>query len=443
MNNRRGGASRSIAVRLTWWIACVIVALSAAACVVSFAAAYVEANKLQDGHLREIGALIDSGEIALTRSAAAWHGSEDEDVRLVISRLDKPSTDTDALIPVSTLSGLTDGMHNVEVKHQSWRVSVRTLTNGERISVAERSAIRDEIASDGALRTLLPMLALTPVLIVVVVVLVRRMLLPLRRLAKVVDQQDDATFDVLSEQDIPKELLPFVTSINRLIGRLKEAMSQQRRFIADAAHELRSPLAALSLQAEHLGAAGNPHVARERLVTFQAALRRTVRLVEQLLALARSQHGSTIEPSAVSLRQLATDAVVNAVDMAQCKQVDLGLEKVDDIDVIVDVPALAIVLRNLVDNAVRYTPAGGKVDVSVTRSAGNLLVEVTDTGPGIPDDQLLRVLEPFYRMPGTVAAGSGLGLSIVSEIARRSGGQLVLENVAGGLRASYRHPLRS
>lgn len=149
-----------------------------------------------------------------------------------------------------------------------------------------------------------------------------------------------------------------------------------------------------------------------------------------------------MEPSVVSLRQLASDAVVNAVDMAQSKQVDLGLEKVDDIEVIADVPALAVVLRNLVDNAVRYTPEGGRVDVSVTRHGGDLLIEVTDTGPGIPDDQLLRVLEPFYRMPGTVAAGSGLGLSIVSEIARRSGGQLLLENVDGGLRACYRHPLR-
>ncbi|MBN3752765.1 two-component sensor histidine kinase [Paraburkholderia sp. Tr-20389] len=443
MNDRRGRTARSIAVRLTWWIACVIVALSIAACVMSFAAAYVEANKLQDGHLREIGALIDNGEIVLKRSAAAWHDREDADVRLVITRLDQPSTESDGLIPVSTLSALSDGMHNVEVRNESWRVSVRRLTNGERISVAERSDIRDEIASDGALRTLLPMLALTPVLIVVVIVLVRRMLLPLRHLAKVVDQQDDATLDVLSEQGIPKELLPFVTSINRLIGRLKDAMSQQRRFIADAAHELRSPLAALSLQAEHLGAADNPHVARERLIRFQAALRRTVRLVEQLLALARSQHGSTMEPAVVSLRQLASDAVVNAVDMAQSKQVDLGLETVDDVEVVADVPALAVVLRNLVDNAVRYTPEGGRVDVSVTRRAGDLLIEVRDTGPGIPDDQKLRVLEPFYRMPGTVAAGSGLGLSIVSEIARRSGGQLLLENVDGGLRACYRHPLRS
>ncbi|WP_235850979.1 ATP-binding protein [Paraburkholderia piptadeniae] len=417
----------------------VIVALSVIAGAASFSAAYHEANKLQDGHLREIGALIDAGKLVLAAPTVAWQGSQDSDVRLVISRLDRSSASTDALITIPET--LPDGLHNLDGDDRSWRVNVRTLHTGERIAVAEVSVVRDEIARDGAMRTLFPMLALTPILVALVVFLVRAMLLPVRRLANVVDQQDDATLDALSEQDIPNELLSFVTSINRLIGRLKDAMSQQRRFIADAAHELRSPLAALSLQAEHLGAADNALVARERLVSFHAAIRRTARLVEQLLTLARSQHGSSMEPSAVCLRQLANEAIVNAVDMAQCKQVDLGLDKVDDVEVIADTAALSVVLRNLVDNAVRYTPEGGRVDVSVTQNGEHLLMEVKDSGPGIPEDQLSRVLEPFYRIPGTAAAGSGLGLSIVSEIARRSGGGLVLENMDRGLRACYRHPL--
>ncbi|MEM5385721.1 ATP-binding protein [Paraburkholderia phymatum] len=439
MDGRQERSPRSMTSRLTWWIATVIVALSVIAGGASFSAAYHEANRLQDGHLREIGALINAGKLVLAAPTVAWQGSQDSDVRLVILRLGQSSARKDA--PIAIPQTLPDGLHNLDEEGKSWRVSVRTLHSGERIAVAELSMVRDEIARDGAMRTLFPMLALTPILVALIVLLVRTTLLPVRRLAKVVDQQDDATLDALSEQDIPKELLPFVTSINRLIGRLKDAMSQQRRFIADAAHELRSPLAALSLQAEHLGAADNPLVARERLVSFQAAIRRTARLVEQLLTLARSQHGSSMKPAAVCLRQLANEAVVNAVDMAQSKQVDLGLDKVDDVEVIADTAALSVVLRNLVDNAVRYTPEGGKVDVSVTQNGEHLLVEVKDSGPGIPEDQLSRVLEPFYRIPGTTAAGSGLGLSIVSEIARRSGGGLVLENMESGLRVCYRHPL--
>ncbi|WP_087086860.1 ATP-binding protein [Caballeronia catudaia] len=426
--------------RLTWWIAPVVVALSVIAGGASFGAAYHEANKLQDGHLREIGALIDARKLVLNTASVAWQGSQDSDVRLVIARLG-PSQDGANAAPITVPATLPDGLHNLEADGANWRVDVRTLHSGERIAVAELSMIRDEIATDGALRTLFPMLALTPVLVALVVFLVRGMLLPVRRLASVVDLQDDATLDALSEEGIPKELLPFVTSINRLIERLKDAMSQQRRFIADAAHELRSPLAALSLQAEHLSAADNALVARERLVSFLGAIRRTARLVEQLLALARSQHGSSIKPSAVSLRELASDVVIQTVNMAEDKRVDLGLHHVDDVQVIADAPALAVVLRNLVDNAVRYTPPGGRVDVSVMLNAEDLLLEVKDSGPGIPEDQLSRVLEPFYRIPGTVSSGSGLGLSIVAETARRSGGHFQLQNIEGGLRACYRQPL--
>lgn len=441
MDGRQERAPRSMTSGLTWWIASVVVALSVIAGTASFAAAYHEANKLEDGHLREIGALIDANKLVLGTTAIAWQGSRDSNVRLVISRLGAGSKDADASIPLDVPATLPDGLHNLESEGRNWRVSVRTLHTGDRIAVAELSMIRDEIARDGAFRTLFPMLALTPVLIGMVVVLVRRMLSPVRNLAGVVDLQDDATLEALSEQGIPKELLPFVRSINQLIGRLKEAMFQQRRFISDAAHELRSPLAALSLQAEHLGAADSALVARERLVTFHAAIRRTARLVEQLLALARSQHGSTMKPAVLSLRDIASDAVIHAVDMAHDKRVDLGLDKIDDIAVVADAPALSVVLRNLVDNAVRYTPEGGRVDVSVTLHGKYLELEVRDSGPGIPDDELSRVLEPFYRIPGTRTPGSGLGLSIVSETARRSGGQLILENLDGGLRARYRHPL--
>ena len=441
MDRRQERLPRSMTSQLTWWIASVVVALSVIAGAASFAAAYHEANKLEDGHLREIGALIDAKKLILDSNFTTWQGAQDSNVRLVISRLGQASNDTNPSSPITIPETLPDGLHNLEADGRHWRVSVRTLHSGERIGVAELSMIRDEIARDGAFRTLFPMLALTPVLVALVFFIVRGMLMPVHRLSELVDQQDDTTLAALSERDIPRELLPFVMSINRLIGRLKEAMSQQRRFIADAAHELRSPLAAVSLQAEHLCSADTAVVARERLDSFHASIRRTARLVEQLLALARSQHGPSIGPSVVSLREFASDVVIASVNMAEDKQVDLGLARVDDVEVRADASALAIVLRNLVDNAVRYTPDGGRVDVSVTLSGPDLLLEVTDTGPGIPEDELSRVLEPFYRIPGTRVSGSGLGLSIVSETARRSGGRLVLENIAGGLRACYRHPL--
>jgi two-component system OmpR family sensor kinase len=286
------------------------------------------------------------------------------------------------------------------------------------------------------------MLLLLPVLFMVIVVIVRAKLAPLTRLASVVDRQTDMSLEPLPEDGITSEALPFVRSINRLIARLREAISHQRRFVASAAHELRSPLAALSLQAGNLGTTITSADARERLMALQSGLRRTHRLVEQLLTLARSEQGALEQPTRVSLRAVATEVINATIGLAREKDIDLGFEHFDELEVVVDASSLTVVLRNLVDNAVRYTPAGGKVDVSVVRAGSEVVFEVADSGPGVPDAELERVLEPFYRLDHSIASGSGLGLSIVSEIARRTGGRLALENVVGGFRARYFQPLR-
>ncbi|WP_242665715.1 MULTISPECIES: ATP-binding protein [Paraburkholderia] len=411
------------------------------ACALSFVFAYQEARELQDGQLKEIAALIDSRALAFTGSRPSVESSQDADLKVVIDRLSDETTHTPAaglVIPNS----LADGFHDLDGNGQRWRVHIRTLRSGERIAVAEPSALRDEIAQDGSMRTLVPMLILLPGLFIVVVVIVRTKLAPLTRLANVVDRQTDASLEPLSEDGIANEALPFVRSINRLIARLKEAITHQRRFVASAAHELRSPIAALSLQAGNLGAAITSPDARERLVVLQSGLRRTHRLVEQLLELARSEQGALERPVAVSLRAVATDVINATIGLAREKDIDLGFEHFDELDTIIDVSSVTVVLRNLVDNAVRYTPVGGKVDVSVVQAGSDVMFEVVDSGPGIPDVELERVLEPFYRLDHSAASGSGLGLSIVSEIARRTGGRLVLENTDGGFRARYFQPLR-
>jgi two-component system OmpR family sensor kinase len=441
MVGRQGRQSRSLTLQLSVWIGCVIVAVGVIACGLSFAFAYQEARELQDGQLEEIAALIDSGALAFTGSRPSIESSMDADVKVAIDRLSDAASGIARAAGLVIPTAMADGFHDLDGNGKSWRVNIRTLHSGERIAVAEPSALRDEIAHDGAMRTLIPMLLLLPALFVVIVVIVRTKLAPLTRLAGVVDRQTDVSLEPLSENGITSEVLPFVRSINRLIARLKEAMSHQRRFVASAAHELRSPLAALSLQAGNLGTTIASPRARERLVAFQSGLRRTHRLVEQLLALARSEQGALGEPTTVSLRAVATDVINATIGLAREKDIDLGFEQFDELDAVVDVSSLTVVLRNLVDNAVRYTPVGGKVDVSVVQVGNEVVFEVADSGPGIPSDELERVLEPFYRLDHSVASGSGLGLSIVSEIARRTGGRLVLENIDGGFRTRYFQPL--
>jgi two-component system OmpR family sensor kinase len=428
-------------LQLSAWIGCVIVGVGVIACGLSFAFAYQEARELQDGQLMEIAALIDSRALAFTGSRPSVESSQDADVKVVIDRLSDARTGVVQAAGLAIPMATADGFHDLNRNEQSWRVNIRTLRNGERIAVAEPSALRDEIAQDGAMRTLVPMLLLLPGLFIVIVVIVRTKLAPLTRLASVVDRQTDTSLEPLPEDGIANEVLPFVRSINRLITRLKEAISYQRRFVASAAHELRSPLAALSLQAGNLGATITSPDARERLLAFQSGLRRTHRLVEQLLALARSEQVALEQPTTVSLRAVATEVINATIGLAREKDIDLGFEHFDELDAVVDVSSVTVVLRNLVDNAVRYTPAGGKVDVSVVQAGGEVMFEVADSGPGIPDAELERVLEPFYRLDHSIASGSGLGLSIVSEIARRTGGRLVLENIDGGFRARYFQPL--
>ncbi|SOE66396.1 Signal transduction histidine kinase [Burkholderia sp. OK233] len=442
MVGRQGKQSRSLTLQLSVWIGCVIVGVGVIACGLSFLFAYQEARELQDGQLKEIAALIDNGALAFTGSRPSIESSQDADVKVVIDRLSGEATGFAQAAGLIVPNTLADGFHDLEDKGQRWRVNIRTLRGGERIALAEPSALRDEIARDGAMRTLVPTLILLPGLCIVIVVIVRTKLAPLSRLANVVDRQTDISLEPLSEEGITNEALPFVRSINRLISRLREAISLQRRFVASAAHELRSPLAALSLQAENLRKTITSPDARERLMAFQSGLRRTHRLVEQLLTLARSEQGGLEQPTRVSLRAVATDVINATIDMARERDIDLGFEHFEEVDAVVDVSSLSVVLRNLVDNAVRYTPVGGRVDVSVVQSGDEVVFEVADSGPGIPEDELAQVLEPFYRLDHSAQSGSGLGLSIVSEIARRTGGRLLLENIEGGFRARYFHPLR-
>ena len=433
---------RSLTFQLLAWIGGVIVVTGVVACGLSFVFAYQEASELQDGQLREIAALIDRHAMTLPDSATTVMGSPDNDVRVVIDRLGDGTTGMLRATGLTFPATISDGFHDLEGGNQTWRVNIQTLSSGERIAVAEPSALRDEIARDGAIRTLVPALLLLPTLFIVIVVIVRTKLGPLTRLSGAVDRQTEASLDTLSEDGIALEILPFVRSINRLIERLRIAIAYQRRFVASAAHELRSPLAALSLQAENLGSAISTTDAIARLKTFQSGLRRTRRLVEQLLELARSEQAAPRQVQAVSLRALATEAVNGVLDMARERDVDLGFERFDDAMVMLDEAAVAVILRNLVDNAVRYVPVGGRVDISVIFSGDEVMFEVLDSGKGIPPAELDRVLEPFYRLDHSASMGSGLGLSIISEVAQRTGGRLVLENVAGGFRARYFHAFK-
>jgi two-component system OmpR family sensor kinase len=237
---------------------------------------------------------------------------------------------------------------------------------------------------------------------------------------------------------------PLVQELNLLFGRVKTAFDAQQTFVADAAHELRTPLAALRLQAQSLDRAESPEARKLAVSRLTAGIDRATRLVEQLLVLARQEATAAAGAAArpVDLADLARRTVADLAGVAAAKGVDVGIHHADPATVEGQPDALQILLRNLVDNAVKYTPAGGTADISVRSNTAKegctVTVTVEDSGPGIPPEERERVFDRFYRVAGSEAAGSGLGLAIIKAIVERHGATLALgqSERLGGLSAT-------
>lgn len=311
------------------------------------------------------------------------------------------------------------------------------------IEVAQDMAARRRMAGAMALRTLLPAALLAPILMLLVWWVVSAALAPVQGVRRQVAARQPDDLGEVAVDGLPDEVRPLVQELNLLLARVNRALEAQRSFVADAAHELRSPLAALKLQVQGLQRAPDEAARALAVTRLAAGIERASRLVEQLLVLARQQEGAgtpgTAQP--LALAELVRQAVAEAAPAAQAKHIDLGLAHVDELRVAGNAEALRILLRNLLDNALKYTPEGGTVDVELRALAaagegrGRARLSVQDSGPGIAESERARVLDRFYRVPGAPAGGSGLGLAIVNAIAQAHGATLTLTRSArlGGL----------
>jgi two-component system OmpR family sensor kinase len=307
-------------------------------------------------------------------------------------------------------------------------------SGGLSIQVAQPVRVRDELAARAAWRTIAPFILLLPLLGLLVWIAVTRALRPLESVANAVKTRSPRSLDPLPEQRLPEEIRPVVSALNDLLPQLARALEIQRAFIADAAHELRTPLTAVRLQLQ-LAERARDDV--ERAAAFESlrnGLDRTTHLVEQLLTLAREEpDGAMHQSTEVDLTALAADVVSTLSPFAENRSIDLGLARSEPgLIVHGEREALRTLLSNLVDNALRYTPAGGRVDVSAFRAPEGVVLEVSDTGPGIPPDERARVFDRFYRRGGADLPGSGLGLAIVRSVAERHGATVTLADGPDG-----------
>jgi len=467
MDGRPRRVTPSLQRRLSRALALSIAGVALVAGGFSFVAAYDEARELQDDVLRRVAQLVEQVQARAPDAPLDLHVQGDEDdSRVIVQPLDaappgaaRPDGRKHLPLPPT----LRDGLRTVELDGESYRVLVRTTAHGRRFAVAQDSELRQELARYGALRTVLPIVLLVPVLLLIVAQLVRQSFAPIARLAEDVNQRSEHDLRPMPDDGLPAELHPFVLAINRLLARVEAMVRGQQRFVADAAHELRSPLTALSLQAERLAQLELPAPARERLCTLQRGIERGRQLIDQLLALARAQAQAQAQaqprPESRAGTQTASGApaapVVEAsvaaafrrvledlLPLAEARGIDIGViddaedearsggsdhrGRRPDLRAAIAEGDLYTLLRNLVDNAIRYTPHGGRVDLQAHAAGHAVRVSVRDSGPGIAASQRERVFDPFYRVPGNEEPGSGLGLSIVQAIAARCGARIEL-----------------
>jgi len=352
-------------------------------------------------------------------------------------------------LPQSGVLGFSD----VVVQGRAFRVYT-VQTPVQTVQVAQDVSARNARARAIAAHAVLPVALMAPLLMLFVWWVVSRSLAPVERARRQVASRAADDFSPLADAGLPDEVRPLVRELNGLFVRLQGAFEAQQHFVADAAHELRSPLAALKLQAQALR--GDTHDAdpamREAAVTrLNQGIDRAIHLVEQLLALARAEGAPQPGNQApVDLQDVLRLAVGDALPQAQTKGIDLGMAPGatgDAVTVNGDAAALRMMLRNLIDNAVKYAPSPGQVDVHLARQGNEAVLAVEDSGPGIPESERGRVFDRFYRAPdaATHTPGSGLGLAIVRAIAQRHGATLTLGTSArlGGLRAEIRLPAQS
>jgi two-component system OmpR family sensor kinase len=427
--------THSLRGRLFIGLTLMIVSTGLLAGIVAFRWAFDEAIEMQDSILTQIGAFALSSRL---QKDTPINAGVDPEAQVTVEELgDKPSGSPGA----RALWVLQDGLHVVSRDRTPWRIMLRTRADGSRFAVGQPTAMRDEIARDSALHAILPFLVLAPCLMLVIALVVWQSLRPMTELAGQLDARRSDDLSKLLPDGTPRELHPFIASINRLLERIQALMEQQRRFVADAAHELRTPITAMSLQAENLSQTELPPESLDRLAALRSGARRTAHLLEQLLALARYDIDRKPEASVTSLDRCAKEVVSDVMATATERGVDLGFEIIEPALVRGEYAMLTSVVHNLVDNALRHTPQGGRVDIGVFRDGAQIILQVEDTGPGIPVGDLERVFEPFVRGSRPTEEGTGLGLSIVKRIVERLKGSVTLENVPrAGLRVTVAFP---
>ncbi|ALV61671.1 MULTISPECIES: ATP-binding protein [Burkholderia cepacia complex] len=424
---------KSLRRRLLLWLVPTTLLIGVIASAATYWGALTEIDELLSDQLKAVArhVIVDAnGRLSLTgvrqSDDASLSGQQSHGVLLEIWRGSGVlfSTDPDSSLPPPRGPGLADVAGQGQLWHTYVYRSGDTL-----IRVAQVQRARWEAIAEIAMHLLWPVLSLLPVLALFLWFGVGYGLRPLREIASTLKQRDADNMQSIDTATLPNEVRPLVDSINDLLSRLDLSFATQKHFIADAAHELRTPIMGLGIQAELLPHAQSSHERDAIVAQILTGTSRLAHLAEQLLTLARLAPEALVAPfEKLDIASIALSVVSDRERVAEAHRVDLGLVAAHAVIVCGNHEELRILISNLVDNAIRYAGAGACVDVVVRSEGAHPMLEVQDTGPGIPDVELTRVWERFYRGAGQVSSGTGLGLSIVQRIAEHHHAEMRMAN---------------
>lgn len=420
---------QSLQVRISIALILMFLPLSIIAGAFSYYQTYHEAEELQDDLLRQTAAYINPKTTDYTQIGSENH--------ILIQTFGQEDT-----VPLSNTLG--EGFHTIkggvddddDDDDDEYRAYIHQTPQGK-IAVLQETEYRDDLAATAAYQSVLPLLIALPLMILLTVWITYRAMRPVKTLSASLGQRRSDDLSPLDGEGVPSEIQGFVTAINQLLQRTGENIRRQQRFIADAAHELRSPLTALSLQAERLTKLPQSDEAREQTGLILQSIQRNRHLLEQLLTHARAQGSETQRNlTDISLQAQFRRVLQELMPLALNKQQDIGVTVENDLRIRAGDTEIYTLIKTFTDNAIRYTPAGGRIDIGFSETPTTLTIWVEDDGPGIPAAERSRVTDAFYRILGTEQQGTGLGLSIADAIAKRYGGKLILadsRNFAHGL----------
>jgi two-component system OmpR family sensor kinase len=421
----------SIRRQLTFWLLTSVLAAGLIAALIVFFQARAEANGLFDYQLRQIAIALRDRTFLPGQLDEVLKG---EDAREVVVQVWGPdgariyTSDAQAAAPAVIKLGFDD----LKAANGHWRV-FGIQQRGLTFQVAQPMAVRDDLALAAAWRTLLPFLVALPLMGLLIWRLVGHQFRPLESTAQAVARRNPNSLSPIDAAHVPEEVRPLIASLNGLLSRLGEAFAWQRQFVADAAHELRTPLTALRLQLQLAERATNDAQRNEAYGALRSGIARSAHLIEQLLALARMDPGTPMgELASVDLGEVAKSVIHEQQVVAAARSITLATGEVEHVVIDGDASGLRMLVDNLVSNALKHSPEGGRVTIGVSREAAGVRLVVEDQGPGIAPAERERVFDRFYRGEGAAEGGSGLGLAIVRRVAERHGGSVELADAAAG-----------